>query len=215
MSAHPMSGLGDYSINPVSTQRYYHSVQEMFQLHRPLMDLVTECEADANWENADFPEDSEFLTMQNQKKVGYWSQKPNEDIAFGLMRVPQAVRYNYYLYRKSSNEWQWSQLQIWQTNPNNGQTSIPEWLALANGILMSNHLLQPVRCSGDINLMTVSFPYLLPPMEENFFKLYSWPMPNLTLNAFSQRVTRQMATPVYRSFKSVMESLGYFFEEEA
>lgn len=215
LSAHPMSGLGDYSINPVSTQRYYHSVQEMFQLHRPLMDLVTECEADANWENADFPEDSEFLTMQNQKKVGYWSQKPNEDIAFGLMRVPQAVSYNYYLYRKSSNEWQWSQLQIWQTNPNNGQTSIPEWLALANGILMSNHLLQPVRCSGDINLMTVSFPYLLPPMEENFFKLYSWPMPNLTLNAFSQRVTRQMATPVYRSFKSVMESLGYFFEEEA
>ena len=187
----------------------------MFQLHRPLIALVTECEADANWKSADFPEDSEFLTMQNQKKVGYWSQKPNEDIAFGLMRVPQAVSYNYYLYRKSSNEWQWSQLQIWQTNPNNGQTSVPEWLALANGILMSNHLLQPVRCSGDINLMTVSFPYLLPPMEENFFKLYSWPMPNLTLNAFSQRVTRQMATPVYRSFKSVMESLGYFFEEEA
>lgn len=216
LAAYLMSGLGEYSISPVGTQHYYPSVCDMFHLHRPLMSLARECETDAKWKNANFPDASEFLTMHytEPEKNVCWSQKPDEDTAFSLMRIPLAVSYNYYLYRKSPNGWQWSQLPAWQTNPITGASNTPEWLALANGILMLNNSLPPVQCVGDMNLMTVSFPYLLPPMEETFFKLYSWPMPNMALNRSPQRVTRQMATPVYRAFKSVMESLGYFFEEE-
>lgn len=214
LHTYPMSGLGEYSIYPVNTQRYYPSVQEMFQLHGPLKTLALECEKSASWKNADFPDGAEFLAMRNQKKMGYWIQKPSEGIPFGLMRVPLAVGYQYYLYRNSSTGWQRSQLPVWQTIIKNGASDMPEWLALANGILMLNDSLPPVHCMGDMNLMTVSFPYLLPPMEETFFKLYSWPMPHVVANAFSQRITRQMATPVYKLFKTVMESLGYFFEEE-
>ena len=214
LSAFPMSGLGEYAVHPVVTQRYYHSAVEMFRLHRPFISLVTECEKAAIWENANFPKNSEFLTMQEQRKFGYWQPEPNRTIAFGLMRVPLEFDYHYFLYRKVSDCWQWCQLPIWQTNPHNNTKVMPEWLALANGILMLNHLLPPVHCVGDVNLVTVSFPYLLPPAEETFFKLYSWPMPDSTLNEFSQRIMRQMARPVYQSFTSVMESLGYLFEEE-
>lgn len=213
LRTYPMSGLGEYSIYPVNTQRYYRSVQEMFQLHGPLKSLAMECEKSANWKNTDFPDKARFLAMQNQKKMGYWIQEPNEDITFGLMRVPLAVGYQYYLYRNSSTGWQRSQLPVWQTSLSNGASEASEWLALANGILMLNDSLPQVRCVGDMNLMTVSFPYLLPPMEETFFKLYSWPMPQ-AVNLFTQRITRQMATPVYQLFKTVMESLGYFFKEE-
>ena len=71
LHTYPMSGLGEYSIYPVNTQRYYPSVQEMFQLHGPLKSLALECEKSASWKNANFPDEAEFLAMRNQEKMGY------------------------------------------------------------------------------------------------------------------------------------------------
>ena len=65
-----------------------------------------------------------------------------------------------------------------------------------------------------ISLLLLKVGYRLPPSEEEFFKLYSWPMQyDFTTNPL-QVFTRTMAKQVYPMFKHELESIGYCFVEE-
>lgn len=214
LQSSPMSGLGEYTVEPTQTTRYYNNLSEMYRLHLPFVDLLAECVQSANWQTAFFPEDAEFLSHTNFR-ISYWMKKEDKNTTLSLMRVPLEVGHTYYLYRKQQGIWQWNQLPSWRTNLFWGQREVPEWLALATGILLYNDKFPPIYTSFDGNLVTVICPYLLPPAEEAFFKLYSWPMPDTGLNTFKQRIVRQMAAPLYLLFKAVMEHIGYRFEEDA
>ena len=56
--------------------------------------------------------------------------------------------------------------------------------------------------------------YRLPPSEEDFFKLYSWPVRYDFPIRSPQVFTRQMAKEVYPVFRHMLESIGYCFAEE-
>lgn len=208
-----ISGLGEYKLVPEQSQQGYCSILDMFSLHQPFCDLMTQYEKSAIWESADVPEKAEFLELSDFRH-GYWQKIPDKACGFSLARVPLQIGHIYYSYRYHDNSWQWTQLPEWRSRITICGIEKSEWLALATGVLMRNHQMPDIHVVSRGDFLTVSCPYLLPPAEESFFKLYSWPMPHDGLNSFGSHVNRQMSANVYPMFKATMSSLGYQFKEE-
>lgn len=84
-----------------------------------------------------------------------------------------------------------------------------------SALLKSYDMLPPVRVSSAGDLVDIKIGYRLPPSEEDFFKLYSWPVRyDFPIIRSPQVFTRQMAKEVYPVFRHVLESIGYCFAEE-
>ena len=69
-----------------------------------------------------------------------------------------------------------------------------------------------VKASGD--LIEIKLGYRLPPSEEEFFKLYSWPVRYDFSSKLPPVFTRKMTRQIYPMFKHELESIGYCFVEE-
>ncbi len=211
---HAMSGLGAYALDRLEPQKVYGSATDMFALHKKNLGKdVKKYISAADWKPVDeFPDGTEFLAHRRFRN-GYWLKTPNGDVEVSLLRVPLAAGNTYYFYRKAETGWEWSQLPGWLTNPVLDNNEAKEWLALATGILMRDDAMPPIEVFKSDKLVKVALPYLLPPAEEAFCELYSWPMMNVDIDAFEQHYTRQMGAEVYPVFKNTMEKLGYQFKE--
>ena len=162
----------------------------------------------------EFPDDTELL-VHSQFRKGYWCKSPSDNIEVSLLRVPLAAGQLYYLYRESENGWEWSQLPAWLTNPVIDNTESKEWLSIATGLLMLSNSLPTIDIATSDKLITITIPYLLPPAEEAFFELYSWPLKDVFLTDFKQHYTRKMSTDIFPIFEKMMKQLGYKFTEES
>lgn len=209
-----MSGLGEYTAHTERTEKVYYKLEEMFALHTiPFAEAVREYIKDAAWKIIDeFPDDTEFL-VHSQFRKGYWCKSPSDNIEVSLLRVPLAAGQLYYLYRESENGWEWSQLPAWLTNPVIDNTESKEWLSIATGLLMLSNSLPTIDIATSDKLITITIPYLLPPAEEAFFELYSWPLKDVFLTDFKQHYTRKMSTDIFPIFEKMMKQLGYKFTE--
>lgn len=89
-----------------------------------------------------------------------------------------------------------------------------DWLnAFATGLLMLSNSLPTIDIATSDKLITITIPYLLPPAEEAFFELYSWPLKDVFLTDFKQHYTRKMSTDIFPIFEKMMKQLGYKFTE--
>lgn len=69
--------------------------------------------------------------------------------------------------------------------------------------------LPEIKAAAGGGLVEIELGYRLPPSEEVFFKLYSWPARYDAPHVF----TRTMAEQVYPVFKRELEAIGYRFLE--
>ena len=209
-----MSGLGEYTSHTEQTEKTYSESEEMFSLHTiPFAKSVEEYIKDAVWNPiAEFPDGTEFLEHSPFRK-GYWRKSPSDGIEISLLRVPLAAGHLYYFYQESENSWEWSQLPAWLTNPVIDNTESKEWLSIATGLLMLSNSLPTIDIATSDKLITITIPYLLPPAEEAFFELYSWPLKDVFLTDFKQHYTRKMSTDIFPIFEKMMKQLGYKFTE--
>lgn len=209
-----ISGLGEYSTHEEPADKRCGKLTEMFALHTvPFAEAVEEYIRNAAWKAVDeFPDGTEFLEQQEFKK-GYWRNAPDHGIDVSLLRTPLAGNRYYYFYKKSDNGWEWSQIPSWLTNPVIDKGEAREWLVIATGLLMRHASFPAIVTTTSNKLITISLPYLLPPAEEAFFELYSWPLHSNSLTDFQQHYTRKMSIDVFPIFKSAMEQLGYKFIE--
>ena len=97
----------------------------------------------------------------------------------------------------------------------NFSNDLSEYRRIAVALLDRYKALPSIKAKLEGEIAQVRLGYWLPPTEEDFFKLYSWPSEYLSSpQDFSQRVNRKMSVPVYRVFRQHLETIGYQFEEE-
>lgn len=82
-------------------------------------------------------------------------------------------------------------------------------MRIAAALLKRYGALPEIKATASGDLMEVKLGYRLPPPEEAFFKLYSWPARYDAPQVF----TRTMARQVYPVFKHGLETIGYCFVE--
>lgn len=82
---------------------------------------------------------------------------------------------------------------------------------MAAAILLRRGVLPPIEAAVEEKYVTVRLGYLLPPAEEAFFCLYSWPKNfEIGRSCLFERVFRASVYPFWRE---MLETLGYCFKE--
>ena len=213
-----MSGLGFYSVHSETTDA--PSIASRFGLQtQTLSEYLKELLDDDNWVETEWPLDAEFLRLEPSFSRGYWQEKPHTDGRISLMRYGNPNKlYSFYQFQQNQilqravPEWRIKDIRSESLNFSN---DLSEYRRIAVALLDRYKALPSIKAKLEGEIAQVRLGYWLPPTEEDFFKLYSWPSEYLSSpQDFSQRVNRKMSVPVYRVFRQHLETIGYQFEEE-
>lgn len=208
-----MSGLGFYSTQKSTPDR---KVAKMFCLQEQAFEIYLEELLDhGEWEAIDWPDNTEFLRLDPPFKWGYWQQIPGRDGRISLARYGDPNKI-FVFYRYDNGVYQHKPIPEWRIRDyfSNDTGSYGEYRRIAIAFLKQYGTLPEIKAKESGNLMEIKVGYRLPPSEEEFFKLYSWPMRyNITFKS-PQVFTRKMAMQIYPMFKHELESIGYCFVEE-
>lgn len=206
-----MSGLGFYSVS-AQKSRIDNSIAAMFGLQeQPLESYLNELLEHGEWEPVDWPENAEFLRLDPPFYGGYWKQASDKDRRISLARYGEPKKI-YVLYRYYEGAYQQKAIPQWRMQDyfSNTAGSSGEHWRIAAALLNRYGILPPIKASTGGDFVEIKLGYLLPPSEETFLKLYSWPMRYDVPQAF----TRKMARQIYPVFKRELETIGYRFVEE-
>lgn len=208
-----MSGLGYYSNKITGDTK---SIASMFGLQKCSFEqYLDEVLSYSEWTPIHWPDNSEFLRLDSPFNKGYWQTVPIKDGRISLARFGEPSKL-YVLYRYQDGSYhqktipQWLFLDCFSGDLN----SQGEYRRIANALLKRYGSLPSHKVKANGDLVTVKLGYRLPPSEEAFFKLYSWPILYDFQPKSPQVFTRKMAKPVYEMFRNEMESIGYNFTEE-
>lgn len=210
-----MSGLGLYGVTKAA--EHSQSAAEMFEMQKqPLSDYLQEVLASNDWNEVEWPDDTEFLRLKPPFSRGYWQEKPDK------VETPSMARYGapnklYAFYRCLNGHFEQKAIPTWRVDDFRtiGQPGYGEYRRIACGLLEAAQQLPPVAVKFSPNhIVSIKLGYRLPPAEEDFFKLYSWPINYDITQKTPQVFQREMSKIVYPVFKQHLESIGYRFVEE-
>lgn len=208
-----MSGLGFYSIQK---PHFEMTIPKMFGLQEQAFEsYLEEMLSHSEWETIDWPDSAEFLRLDSPFKRGYWQQVPTKDNRISLARYGDPNKI-YVFYRYDNGTYQQKAIPEWRIQDyySNKAGNYGEYRRIATALLMHYGTLPEIKVISSGNLIEIKLGYRLPPSEEAFFKLYSWPV-RYDFTAKSPQVfTRKMAKQVYPMFKHELELIGYRFVEE-
>ena len=208
-----MSGLGFYSVQTSTSDR---TISSMFDLQEQsfesyLEELLAHCE----WEQIEWPDNAEFLQLDPPFKWGYWQQIPEKNDRISLARYGEPNKI-FVFYRYSNGVFLNIPIPEWRIRDyfSNVPGNYGEYRRIAISLLKKYGTLPEIKTKARGNLIEIKLGYRLPPSEENFFKLYSWPVRYDFTSKTPQVFTRMMARQIYPMFKHELESMGYCFVEE-
>lgn len=204
-----ISGLGTYLQNqtPLSDAHFYSSVHEMFRLQpKPLPILWSDIISHAQWHPFRVSEDTVYFPS---KPPFYdWRRDLVRELDISLARMGSQGGYLYFLCRKEGKEILGSQLPQWLIHdPHFGAAS---HRLVSNAYLAAYSCLPPIQYHLDGAIVSVQFRYLLPPAENYWVKLYSWPQ---AYSHFPSDFKRFFDISVFGAVKDILEQLGYQFME--
>lgn len=207
-----MSGLGFYEVKPDDGTN--HTVAELFGLsdHSVLND-VQDLLRGGSWSRIDWPDDAEFLRLTAPFSRGYWQNKPEKSGKLAMARYGEPSKL-YALYRYRNGQFEKIAIPEWRLNDfrSGTQANYGEYRRYAAGLLLRDEVLSPIKVRYENHQMVIKLGYRLPPPEEDFFRLYSWP--TYFTGSEPQIFTRVMAEEVYPLFRRQIEKIGYTFVEE-
>lgn len=206
-----MSGLGFYSMSTQNTER---TVENIFGLQvQPFEAYLEELAGAGKWEPVEWPEGTEFLRLQPPFTKEYWRAVPEKDrISLARYGAPKRI---YALYCFSDGMYQQKIVPEWRlTNYFIANGDDGEYRRIAIALLLRYKCLPPIQANTAGNFVEIRLGYRLPPSEEMFFKLYSWPIRYEFFGKDTQVFRRKMAKPIYPVFKCELEKMGYRFEEK-
>lgn len=204
-----MSGLGFYSLSEKMSAE--SSVAVMFGLQEQALEgYLNELLGSGGWETVTWPENTEFLRLDPPFFREYWQQTPNQDHRVSLARYGEPNKI-FAFCRYDNGAYQQKPIPQWriQDHDSAGAGGFGEYLRIAAALLKRYGALPEIKATASGDLMEVKLGYRLPPPEEAFFKLYSWPARYDAPQVF----TRTMARQVYPVFKHGLETIGYCFVE--
>ncbi len=208
-----MSGLGFYSVHEPAAGG---SIAEMFGLQeQPFESFLEELLERGEWESTTWPENTEFLRLDPPFTRGYWQRTPCRDGRISLARFGEPRKIlvfcrfdNGVFRRKAIPEWR---MRDWFSSDTGDYR---EYRRIAVSLLNRYGTLPEIRAEENGDIIEIKPGYRFPPAEEEFFKLYSWPLRYDFPAASPQVFVRQMAKQVYPVFRHELESAGYHFVEE-
>jgi hypothetical protein len=211
-----MSGLGPYCIGSGNAETDSISLEEMFHcLPFPIQKWWKKFQAMQRFHIVEEWHSFEFLQKDIHIGTKWWKSQPDVDGAVSLTRTNSVPSQEYYLYRFSNGV-----MQISDTLPN-WQTEHLEYCRIAAAIMQENGTPPRIYTEDASGSKKIKLQYLLPPPEQNFFELYSWPLDFTEFGAdssknseFHLKVNRVMAGEVYPAFRKFASRLGYHFEED-
>lgn len=208
-----MSGLGFYSVqNPTSDR----TISSMFGLQeQPFESYLKELLEHYEWEQIEWPDNAEFLRLDPPFKWGYWQQIPEKNGRISLARYGEPNKI-FVFYRHSNGVFLNTPIPEWRIRDyfSNPPGNYGEYRRIAISLLKKYGTLPEIKTKESGGLIELKLGYRLPPSEENFFKLYSWPVRYDFTSKTPQVFTRMMAKQIYFMFKHELESIGYCFVEE-
>lgn len=208
-----MSGLGFYSIQKIPNE---NTIANMFSLQQQSFDTyLQELLENGEWISVSFPDNAEYLRLDPPFYSRYWKQEPDKDGRISLVRYGEPNRI-YQFYRYYENQYWQKSISVWRLQDflSNNPSNLGEYIRIATALLMRYGTLPPISVKKESNLCEISLGYRLPPSEESFFKLYSWPVQfDFSVNE-SQLFRRKMSIHVYPMFKHELKAMGYCFSEE-
>ena len=119
-------------------------------------------------------------------------------------------------YRYDNGVYQYQPVPEWRIRDyfSNDTGSYGEYRRIAIALLNRYGTIPEIKAKESGTLMEIKVGYRLPPSEEEFFKLYSWPVRYDFTSKAPQVFTRKMTKQVFPMFKSELEKIGYCFAEE-
>lgn len=214
-----MSGLGFYSCQESTPGG---TIAKMFDLQEQSFEsYLEELLEHGGWETIDWPDDTEFLRLEPPFSRGYWQQIPDKDNRIALARYGEVTKI-FVFYRYQNGVYQQKVIPEWRildvlprdTGSHKNLIDYGEYRRIAIALLKRYDVLPAIKANINETLVEIKIGYRLPPAEEEFFKLYSWPVIYNFSSQSSQVFVRKMAKQVYPTFKNELESIGYRFVEE-
>lgn len=192
-----VSGIGGYII---SADASTNTLERMFGIEEQnINSWFSIFENDIRWQKNDsLPQNIEFLNINENAKNGYWQTKPPQK-GITLSRTKDSGLIEYTILRLSSII-EKSELPYWRVE--NG-----EYYRIAIALRIANGNAPTVAVRLKLHTADLVTDFLLPPAEQNFLELYSWP----TIN--DSRWRRTIAIKLYPTFKCIFEKLGYIVSE--
>lgn len=207
-----MSGLGFYTVR---RNQSLSPVSAMFDLQtQTFAEYLDELVGGGEWETVRLSEDVEYLRIDPPYTREYWRQVPIRDGRITLIRYGEPIKI-YAFCRYENGTFLQKAIPYWRLRNDHSQNpeNQEEYRRIAVALLMRHGTLPPIHVKVGKELVEISVGYRLPPTEEAFFKLYSWPN-SYDITPQSPKVfTRKMAKAVYPVFREHLESLGYRFVE--
>lgn len=203
-----MSGLGFYAVRKETAET---PVAAMFDLQtQPYDAYLEEILNSSQWEIAKFPDDAEYLRLDPPFQRGYWQQQAIRDGRITLVRYGSPNKlFAFFKYENGVS--QQKMIPHWRLCNDHSQDpeNYEEYRRIATALLMRTGTLPTIKIKKATDFVEISVGYRLPPTEEAFFRLYSWPS-SYDISPQSQKLfTRKMANAVYPVFRYHLESLGY------
>ena len=205
-----MSGLGCYSNDNYPCDA---TVSEMFHLQAVNYDsILGKILNDSDWETVEWPESTEFLRLDPPFMRGYWQNSPIQDGRVSLARfgAPEKI---FVFYKRIGTEYRIKRIPIWAIKGSTANDSYAEYRRISTALLSQNGTLPQIETQESGELVYLKLGYRLPPTEENFFKLYSWPRHYDFPAASGQPFNRKMSADFYPAFKRELMDQGYSFKE--
>lgn len=209
-----MSGLGMYRM----TKNIQHckSAAEMFDMQtQSFSDYLQEVMENNDWYTSEWPEDTEFLRLTPPFSRGYWQENPDKAGTLSMARYGSPNKL-YVFYRWRNGIFEQKAIPAWRvTDFRNSEPSTGEYRRIACSLLDAVQQLPPIKTKiFNQHFVSIKLSYRLPPSEEDFFKLYSWPVSYDITPKTPQVFQREMSKSVYPVFKQHLESVGFRFMEE-
>ena len=208
-----MSGLGFYSIQERPSDK------SISQMHN-LQDQSFECYLDDllrnnEWEAIEWPDNTEFLRLDPPFSGGYWKQVPDKDGRISLARFGQPNKLYVFYYYHNGTYYQ-EQIPEWRVRDFSSEDAqnYAEYRRIATALLLKYRALPAIKFKDACEFVEIRIGYRLPPSEEDFFKLYSWPTQYALTSSQPQVFTRIMAKALFPVFRHELEPIGYSFVEE-
>lgn len=208
-----MSGLGFYSISNSASES---TVASMFDLQTSTFEAyLEELLSDHDWTRIEWPDNTEFLRLEPPFYSGYWKDKPDKESRVSLARFGDYTKV-YVFYRYENGSYFHKAVPVWRIQDcfYDSASGFDEHYRISNALLKHYGTLPEIRVKDTGEVVDIKLGYRLPPSEEFFYKLYSWPAKYDISLINSQVFNRKMTKLFFPVFRHELETIGYSFVEE-
>lgn len=207
-----VSGLGTFQLEESESDQNV-TIEDMFWLSTDtLVEPWRQLTEDAQWIPLQNDANIEYLNLKPPFR-GYWVSAPDKEIT-SLCKISTKGVPMYALYRMQSNRISYSPIPEWKLlDPVfTGNEKHTNYRLFSNSLLANLGILPSTRFCIDGEIVTLRVGYWMPPREMNLVKLYSWPA---SFYSPASPFRRVMDKTVFLAIKTILERIGFSFEEES